>query len=236
MSKLVFTFAAIACFMSTAVLSTEMLYPCKVKAVRKATGYSGNGWERQVYLSTKRITTVDFSGSGFNTILKIKVTDAGKLTGRVNGQYNFILRGTALEGSFESDSAKGTISCQQPEKLRVAYMFKPWNTLHRYDSGFDTIRNYPAYANTCYIGSSEQALKDYTDLYLKVVSPAKRVSAVQMDPKTKAINVYKYVRKCIEDNGGHPAEDYECLKYGKAKLIKFTVEDCDYEDPRYVYP
>lgn len=94
---------------------------CEISAFDR-NGDNSRPWKKQIFLSRDFTNRVEFS----NTVLDLRLDSELRIKGLVNNQPNFILRGNASEGSFESSFHTGTIVCGPSLEVTHLFQHKPW--------------------------------------------------------------------------------------------------------------
>lgn len=154
------------------------------------------------------------------TKLAMTVNRVGKLSGSVNGQPNFIIKGTVASGSFQSAYDKGTVRCEAAEKVDYLLRFNPWGQFFTLDPSlgqghilnsidFAQVR----YGNICFIGdvkATGDAITKYAGLKAKIVSPY-------------TLSFTQKVTDCAAGYGG--IDDWTCTRY-RTQTITKTINHC----------
>lgn len=201
------------------------LYKCQVTAVaKKQSKFEINEWTQRTFLAKKRFVTVDFHGN-IRTKLELTVESDGSISGFVNKQYGFILRGSVTGAEFESAYAKGRITCAPAQDYQVAYMFLPLNEISVLGDAHTIfpLHNGPSLQNSCYIGDTNIALKQVR-MALNVTENQSGIGSDQ------SIFVTVDERKCLEGVGY--IGDYECTKWDIVRPVTYSLRHCDGEGDR----
>jgi hypothetical protein len=143
------------------------------------------------------------------------------LSGQVNGQPGFILKGTPKRGAFESAYSKGKIECEKPQNADYLVMFRPEQNYFTVDqplaAGLRTTRVDTSslhHGLICFIGSAQAfaaAVQSRENYNSSVLSP----SAVEF--------TYDY-RFCSKPTGTHE-DDSGCDEYTTIRETK-QVPNC----------
>lgn len=173
-------------------------------------------WTKKTFL-LKNITNKQ---SFHKTELALSVNSAGKLTGTVNGQPNFILLGTPESGSFQSAYDQGTIKCAPKTEVDYLLRFNPWGQFFSLNPKLSQghIQNSVRFAQIrygylCFIGdiqSTARAIYENSGL----------IGTIK-DAYT--LNYTEQVTDCI--NGYGHRDDWTCTKY-ETKSITKSIPHC----------
>ncbi len=199
------------------------VYNCDVTADAKVRDpYS---FTKKMFISKDFTNVIDFG----ETDLKLTVRN-GKLSGLVNGQTNFILRGTPESGSFESAYHVGSVSCSKSVTTSYMLQFKPWKQYYTLDKDLSDghIHNSVTAINLymkhiCFIGDSDAAAAAIS---------SRRILTKVIDAYQIEVN-FEYNR-CVPGAGSGSYDDYECAEY-EVLRVKSKVINCNGDgtgDPR----
>ena len=199
------------------------VYNCDFTATRK--GDSGNPWTKKTFLSTQFANKIDFAiDRNAGTDLTLRVEQGGQLSGSVNEQHNFVVRGSVSDGYFESAYHTGKIACGQPVKVPYLLKFTPWDQFFTLDKELakghilDSVELANIqYENLCFIGdvrAAEQAISGRVGVAGQIANPYK-------------ISYTFTVQECI-DSVGNCVDNWQCLKWKPHEITRY-VRDC-YED------
>lgn len=203
-------------------------YSCEVKAEKKD---ASNGmfleWKKKVLISDQRYVDLYFPGSGYNTLLKLKMGKSGQVEGKV---YDKRARSAShpayvnevSDGEFESTSARGSLSCSPARDYHVVFYSEKQHKLYLYDPNHywnGIVQSQPRISNTCVIGNLSMAAKMYADAYDSI-----RPENIEVSRDEKRLTIRTVYRPCLKWQGYR--EDQECVQRGAPQERVQVVKQC----------
>lgn len=212
--------------LAQSIHASILVRDCTITA--KDNNHSSSSRTINILLSKSFLNKVSFyTNSGLQkTELKLQILENEQLQGWVNDQFNFIIDGTASEGSFQGAYHTGIIQCGEEKPVPSLLKFKPWELHFTKDPvlsknhllpsiNLDSIR----YGYMCFIGDATHA----SDAVTKATGvKGKVVSQDQVD----FIHRHKFCEKWIGSN----QDNYECTKYGNKTVIA-SLRNCEHGYP-----
>jgi len=216
---------ALLALMTTASAWALPVYNCDVTATPKRPLWGQvTPWTKKLLLSPAFTNTVSFN----TTTLELRVNAGGVLSGSVNGQPDFIIKGDVHNGTFESAYDTGTIVCDSEVDLAFVLQNKSWKQYFTIDpfisQGHILNRadlNSIDYGLLCFKGDVN-AVNEQLSLGFGVIG--KIVDQYQIDFTWEA-------EDCVEWRGTNP-DDSECLRYQRNKRTKPVMDCAGRPDPR----